>query len=76
MTMIFLSVDVIEEVKVNVYEWMVRSIFDTSFFPIDEALVKTMVESALDDAIFKYGNGISFVCLHSSADGYKISRTR
>ncbi|KAG1850467.1 hypothetical protein C8R48DRAFT_676690 [Suillus tomentosus] len=53
---IFLSVDVIEEAKVDAYERMVRSIVDTSFFPANEAVLKTMAENALDNAISEYSN--------------------
>ncbi|KAG1894309.1 uncharacterized protein F5891DRAFT_1195446 [Suillus fuscotomentosus] len=56
LTTIFLSVDVIEEVKVNAYERMVRSIIETSFFPADEAVLKVMAENALDDAVSEYSN--------------------
>jgi hypothetical protein len=74
-TKIFLLMDVIEEAKDDAYEWMVRSIFNTSFLPVEEtATVMAMAESTLNDAISQYSNGISFVYLHSLADRFQNSR--
>jgi hypothetical protein len=54
---------------------MVRSIFNTSFLPVEEtATVMAMAESTLNDAISQYSNGISFVYLHSLADRFQNSR--
>lgn len=57
LTKIFLSVDVIAEVKLHANDNMIKSIINTSFFPTDEEVLKMMAQRALDDAISQYSNG-------------------
>lgn len=76
LTRMFLSVDTIEEVKVHAHDNMIKSIIDSSFFPADEAVLYTMAQRALDDAISQFSNGNSFQYIHSSADVYQYSGAR
>lgn len=56
-TAVFLSAEVVELVKNEAHERMVRIIFDETFFPANEATLNTMAEKALDEAIAQSSNG-------------------
>ncbi|KAG1730567.1 hypothetical protein EDD22DRAFT_852995, partial [Suillus occidentalis] len=56
LTRMFLLVYTIEEVKVHTHDNMIRSIINTSFFPTNEAVLYTMAQCALDDAISPFSN--------------------
>lgn len=76
-TAVILSAEVVELVKNEAHERMVRIIFDETFFPANDATLNTMAEKALDEAIAQSSNAADFKKWKMRSEGqHKISRLK
>ncbi|KAG1814092.1 hypothetical protein EV424DRAFT_42677 [Suillus variegatus] len=76
-TAVFLSAEVVELVKNEAHERMVRIIFDETFFPANEATLNTMAEKALDEAIAQSSNAEDLKKWKMRSEGqHEISRLK